>query len=148
MSGGKSMRTAIRAILGGIVPAAVLSACIIAGGDSVKEFEPNDSLSEASDLGFLGTTTVYAQLSESDTVDYYKFTKGSEPIVEFEIYTSDSDMEYDIGYELSGGASPVYGYEADYEYLSGQSSYHSYTLKVTLDSYSSGGRYVVVIRCR
>jgi len=142
------MRTAIRAILGGIVPAAVLSACIIAGGESVKESEPNDSLSEANSLGTLGTTTVYAELSESDTVDYYQFTKGSEPIVEFEIFASGSDMDSDIGYELSGGASTVYGYEADYEYLSGQSSYHSYTLKVTLESYSSGGRYVIVIRCR
>jgi hypothetical protein len=144
------MNTAIRACMGiiALAAAATLSACILAGDSAFGEIEPNDTVSEANDLGTLGTETVYAKLSESDSTDYFHFAKGSETIVEFEIVTMASDMDSAIEYTLTGGASPVYGYSAEYKYLSGQSSYHAYDLKVTLDSDSNGGSYVVMIRCR
>ena len=144
------MKNTLRAVMVTVVlaAAAALSACIIAGASSYTETEPNDSLSEATGLGTLGSTTVYAKLSGSDMIDYFHFTKGSESIVEFEIIAMDSDLDYDIGYTLSGGASDVIGYSAEYKYITGQSGYSSYNLKVTLDSYASGGRYALMITCR
>jgi hypothetical protein len=144
------MNNTLRAVMVTVVlaAAAALSACIIAGSSSYTETEPNDSLSEATDLGTLGSATIYGELSGSDMIDYFHFTKGSEPIVEFEIVTMDSDFDSEIGYTLSGGASDVIGYSAEYKYITGQSGYSTYTLKVTLDSYASGGSYVLMIKCR
>jgi hypothetical protein len=144
------MKNALRAVMVTVVlaAAAALSACIIAGASSYTETEPNDSLSEATDLGILGSATVYAKLSGSDMTDYFHFTKGSESIVEFEIVAMDSDLDSEIGYTLTGGASDVVGYSAEYKYSSSQAGYHDYSLKVTLDSYASGGNYVLMIRCR
>lgn len=143
------MKNILRAVMVTVVlaAAAALSACIIAGASSYTEIEPNDSLSEATDLGILGSATVYAKLSGSDMIDYFQFTKGSESIVEFEIVAMDSDFDSEIGYTLTGGASDVVGYQAEYKSVTGQSGYHDYGLKVTLDSYGSGGSYVVLIEC-
>lgn len=144
------MKKTLRAVMVMIVlaAAAMASACIIAGEAAYDEAEPNDSSSQATNLGTLGSTTVYARLSDSDRTDYFHFSKLNESIVEFEIVAMDSDLEYDLGYSLTGGSAPRNGTSAGYGSLSSESSYHNYDLKVTLDSYGSGGRYAVLIRCR
>lgn len=146
------MNTTVRAVMVIIViaAAAALSACIIPGGFSQKEYEPNDSGSESNWLNLTtgAWTTVYAELSPgSDTTDCFHFVKGSESVIELEIITMDDDMYDGIGYTLTGGASPVYGYSAGYRSLSGQGAYTTYDLTVKLD-YEPGGRYVIMIKCR
>lgn len=144
------MKNSIRAVMVTVILAAVaaLSACILGGESSQNEVEPNDSTSQATDLGTLGSTTVYAELSGDDTTDCFHFSKDSESIVEFDIVTGGTGWDYDIEYTLTGGASPVSGSSAEYKYISGQAAYRNYDLTVLLDSYGSGGKYVVLIRCR
>jgi hypothetical protein len=146
------MKKTLRAVMVMVVlaAAAMVSACIIAGEASSNEAEPNDSSSQATILGTLGSTTVYARLSDSDRTDYFHFSKGNEPVVEFDIVAMDSDLEYDLSYSLAltGGSTITSGSSAEYEIVLGQAANHNYDLKVTLDSYGSGGRYAVLIRCR